>query len=82
MYFDIPLHPHVYTNGHICLDLLGEGWTPIHSMNSVAISIQSMLAGNTLRGKLFEDIFIFVNSRNGYDKATNVTKAMEMGGIE
>lgn len=42
----IPVHPHVYGNGHICLDLLGNGWSPVHTISSVAISLQSMLSGN------------------------------------
>ncbi|KAI6805151.1 hypothetical protein KC332_g13642 [Hortaea werneckii] len=44
----IPLHPHIYTNGIICLDLLdAQGWSPVHNVESICISIQSMLAGNT-----------------------------------
>ncbi|KAF2763841.1 ubiquitin conjugating enzyme, partial [Teratosphaeria nubilosa] len=44
----IPLHPHVYSNGIICLDLLDkQGWSPVHNVESVCISIQSMLAGNS-----------------------------------
>lgn len=42
----IPVHPHVYGNGHICLDLLGDGWSPIHTISTVAVSLQSVLAGN------------------------------------
>lgn len=44
----IPLHPHVYSNGIICLDLLdAQGWSPVHNVESICISIQSMLASNT-----------------------------------
>lgn len=44
----IPMHPHVYSNGIICLDLLDpQGWSPVHNVESICISIQSMLASNT-----------------------------------
>ncbi|KAK5056200.1 hypothetical protein LTR84_012753 [Exophiala bonariae] len=44
----IPIHPHIYTNGIICLDLLGSaGWSPVQSVESVCMSIQSMLTGNS-----------------------------------
>lgn len=44
----IPIHPHIYSNGIICLDLLGtQGWSPVHNVESVCMSIQSMLTGNT-----------------------------------
>ncbi|KAK4698112.1 ubiquitin-conjugating enzyme E2 W, partial [Lecanoromycetidae sp. Uapishka_2] len=44
----IPMHPHVYSNGIICLDLLGSsGWSPVQNVESVCMSIQSMLTGNS-----------------------------------
>ena len=44
----VPIHPHIYSNGIICLDLLGTaGWSPVQSVESICMSIQSMLTGNT-----------------------------------
>eukprot|EP01035_Chromulina_nebulosa_P019224 gene19224-25075_t len=39
-----PKHVHVYSNGDICLNLLGRDWRPGMTAESVAISILSMLS--------------------------------------
>jgi len=41
-----PLHGHVYSNGHICASILGHEWSPVLSVSSVCITIQSMLASS------------------------------------
>jgi ubiquitin-conjugating enzyme E2 W len=41
---NIPIHEHVYTNGDICLSLLGKDWRPTMTAQSVAHSILSILA--------------------------------------
>ncbi|KAF8508753.1 ubiquitin-conjugating enzyme/RWD-like protein [Gautieria morchelliformis] len=42
--YQTPIHPHVYSNGHICASILGHEWSPVLSVASVCITLQSMLA--------------------------------------
>ncbi|GAA5926265.1 ubiquitin-conjugating enzyme E2 [Sporobolomyces koalae] len=42
--FKSPIHPHCYTNGHICASVLGTGWSPVLNVNSLLLTMQSMLA--------------------------------------
>lgn len=39
-----PKHVHVYSNGDICLNLLGRDWRPSMTAQGIAVSILSMLS--------------------------------------
>ncbi|KAK6204253.1 ubiquitin-conjugating enzyme/RWD-like protein [Scheffersomyces amazonensis] len=52
----IPMHPHIYSNGHICLNLLGEDWSPACSIETIVLSIQSMLNSNDKNERPPDDV--------------------------
>lgn len=39
-----PRHEHVYSNGDICLDLLGPAWSPALTAETLVVSLISMIS--------------------------------------
>ena len=40
----VPLHPHVFSNGDICLSILTKDWAPTLHVQGVCLSVLSMLS--------------------------------------
>lgn len=55
-----PDHPHIYSNGHICLNILYDDWTPALTIKAVCFSIYSMLASADAKGRP-EDNFSYTS---------------------
>jgi ubiquitin-conjugating enzyme E2 A len=55
-------HPNVYNDGSLCLDIIQDKWSPIYSVTSILISIQSLLTdpnpsspANPIAAKLYNE---------------------------
>ncbi|GFO47558.1 ubiquitin-conjugating enzyme e2 w [Plakobranchus ocellatus] len=65
----IPVNPHVYSNGHICLSILTEDWATSMTVDKVCLSIISLLS-SCKEKKLPVDNTIYVATCNKDPKKT------------
>ncbi|GFO47556.1 ubiquitin-conjugating enzyme e2 w [Plakobranchus ocellatus] len=66
----IPVNPHVYSNGHICLSILTEDWTIALTAEKVCVSIISMLSSCKEKKPPADDT-IYVATCNKDPRRTN-----------
>ena len=60
-----PRHEHVYTNGDICLSLLGKDWRPTMTAQSIANSILSILSGASRKSLPMDNVAHAKNKPGG-----------------
>lgn len=74
-------HPNVYQDGSICLDILGNQWSPIYDVAAILTSIQSLLNDpNPASPANSEAAKLYSENRAEYD--ARVTACVEASWID
>lgn len=50
-----PKHEHIYSNGHICMSLLADDWSPALSIDKLCQALLSMLSTATVKRRPKDD---------------------------
>lgn len=61
---EVPINEHIYSNGHICLSILYDQWSPALTLESICLSIISLLSSATAKKKPANDKSYCTLSRN------------------
>mmetsp|Transcript_16261 Transcript_16261/g.23704 ORF Transcript_16261/g.23704 Transcript_16261/m.23704 type:complete len:167 (-) Transcript_16261:190-690(-) len=65
-----PVHTHIYSNGHICLNILGDDWSPALTARSICMSVLSMLSSATVKEPPQDDASYSRRKSTGGPKST------------
>ncbi|KAH8554751.1 ubiquitin-conjugating enzyme/RWD-like protein [Umbelopsis sp. PMI_123] len=60
----------IYSNGHICLNILYKDWSPVQTVAQICLSIQSMLSSCSKK-ELPPDNDLYVRNANSSPKKTS-----------